>query len=157
MTRHFWVLIHRYAGLTMAFFLIVAGLTGSILAFRGEIEHWLNPEDYKEYPVPIQAKPLLDPFELRERALALEPSVQCNSVPPHTEPGKVFTLACEIVTHKGKTETPESRNISLNPYTGERIPNNLPIPSSEPSLWPVTRKNIMTCIFFCITRCFLVS
>jgi len=37
MTRGFWVLAHRYAGLFMAFFLIVAGLTGSILAFDGEI------------------------------------------------------------------------------------------------------------------------
>ncbi|MBK8815576.1 MAG: PepSY domain-containing protein [Methylococcaceae bacterium] len=147
MTRQFWVLIHRYAGLYMAFFLIVAGLTGSILAFRGEIEHWLTPENYDEYyPITIQAKPVLDPFELRERAMALEPGAQCNSVPPHTESGKVFTLACEIVTHKGKDETTEYRNISLNPYTGERIPINLPNPFNEPSLWPVTRKNIMACI-----------
>jgi len=29
-TRRFWVLVHRYAGLFMAFLLIVAGLTGSI-------------------------------------------------------------------------------------------------------------------------------
>jgi uncharacterized iron-regulated membrane protein len=36
-TRRFWVLVHRYAGLFMAFFLSVAGLTGSILAFDGEI------------------------------------------------------------------------------------------------------------------------
>jgi uncharacterized iron-regulated membrane protein len=27
----FWVLVHRYAGLGMAFFLVVAGLTGSVL------------------------------------------------------------------------------------------------------------------------------
>lgn len=28
--RWFWVLVHRYAELAMAFFLIVAGLTGSV-------------------------------------------------------------------------------------------------------------------------------
>jgi uncharacterized iron-regulated membrane protein len=35
---------HRYAGLGMAFFLIVAGVTGSALAFHDEIERWLNPD-----------------------------------------------------------------------------------------------------------------
>ena len=35
--RRFWGLAHRDDGLFMAFFLIVAGLTGSILAFDGEI------------------------------------------------------------------------------------------------------------------------
>ncbi|MCX5727426.1 MAG: PepSY domain-containing protein [Nitrospirae bacterium] len=43
MTRRSWVLVHRYAELFMACFLIVAGLTGSILAFDGEIHGWLNP------------------------------------------------------------------------------------------------------------------
>lgn len=33
MTRQFWVLMHRYAGLYLAGFLILTGLTGSILAF----------------------------------------------------------------------------------------------------------------------------
>ncbi len=68
--RKTFVYIHRYAGLYMAFFLIVAGLTGSILAFEPQIGHWLNPEDYEDhYTVPVQVKPLLDPFELRERTL----------------------------------------------------------------------------------------
>jgi uncharacterized iron-regulated membrane protein len=34
----FWVLVHRYAELGMAFFLVVAGLTGSVLALYHELE-----------------------------------------------------------------------------------------------------------------------
>jgi uncharacterized iron-regulated membrane protein len=147
MTRRLWVLIHRYAGLALAFFLIVEGLTGSLLVFNDEISHWLTPEDFAElYPVPIQAKPVLDPFELRERAMASEPGAQCNSVPLQAVPGKVFTLGCEISTPKGKAKATGFRNISLNPYSGERLPINLPALNTDPDLWPVTRKNLMACL-----------
>ncbi len=40
--RHFWVLVHRYAGLVMTAFLILVGLTGSLLAFYSELEQWIN-------------------------------------------------------------------------------------------------------------------
>jgi uncharacterized iron-regulated membrane protein len=46
MTRYFWVLLHRYAGLAMAGFLIIVGLTGSLLAFFTELEQLINPHWY---------------------------------------------------------------------------------------------------------------
>lgn len=42
--RALLVKLHRYLGLFMAGFLLVAGLTGSILAFDDEIDAWLNPQ-----------------------------------------------------------------------------------------------------------------
>ena len=41
--RHFFVFIHRWAGLLMAAFLIVVGLTGSLLAFKSELERLVCP------------------------------------------------------------------------------------------------------------------
>jgi uncharacterized iron-regulated membrane protein len=76
MTRRFWVLVHRYAGLFMAGFLIVAGLTGSILAFDNELNGWLNPPWWVEAP----GQPLLDPFDLRERGLTLLPQGRINAI-----------------------------------------------------------------------------
>src|SRR5215813_12461443 len=35
--------IHLYLGLLAALFLIILGLTGSIIAFEGDIDHWLHP------------------------------------------------------------------------------------------------------------------
>jgi uncharacterized iron-regulated membrane protein len=35
--------IHLYLGLAAAVFLVVLGLTGSIMAFEGDIDHWLHP------------------------------------------------------------------------------------------------------------------
>lgn len=103
MLRRFLILIHRYAGLYMAFFLIVAGLTGSILAFHQPLDHWLNPENFEEYyQIPIQAKPLIDPFELRDRALAHEPGARCDILHAHSGRDKIFTLDCTVP--KGKNE-----------------------------------------------------
>lgn len=43
-TRTLWVKIHRWAGLAMAGFLIVVGLTGSVLVFDGELHRRLDPD-----------------------------------------------------------------------------------------------------------------
>lgn len=42
--RPFAIRLHRYAGLLLAAFLIVSGVTGSLLAFHAEIDRWLNPQ-----------------------------------------------------------------------------------------------------------------
>ncbi|HTB10746.1 MAG TPA: PepSY-associated TM helix domain-containing protein [Bryobacteraceae bacterium] len=36
--------IHLYLGLVAAIFLAILGLTGSIMAFEGDINHWLHPD-----------------------------------------------------------------------------------------------------------------
>src|SRR5579864_2899719 len=36
--------IHLFLGLVAAIFLAVLGLTGSIMAFEGDINHWLHPD-----------------------------------------------------------------------------------------------------------------
>lgn len=46
MTRHVWVVVHRWAGLAMAGFLVIVGLTGSLLAFYPELQRALNPHWY---------------------------------------------------------------------------------------------------------------
>ena len=44
MRRAVWVVVHRWVGLTLAAFLVVIGLTGSMLAFMPELNRWLAPE-----------------------------------------------------------------------------------------------------------------
>lgn len=50
--RPFWTIIHRWAGLAMAGCLIVAGLTGSLLAFYSELDGWLNADLMSVRPNP---------------------------------------------------------------------------------------------------------
>lgn len=46
--RPFWVLVHRYTGLAITIFLVVVGLTGSLLAFYKELDGAINPKLYVE-------------------------------------------------------------------------------------------------------------
>ena len=76
MTRVLWVWLHRWAGLAMAGFLIVVGLTGSLLAFWLEINQWLTPELYPGDRAGIE----LDAATLARRAEALVPLARATTV-----------------------------------------------------------------------------
>jgi uncharacterized iron-regulated membrane protein len=65
MIRGVFVFLHRWVGLLMAVFLILVGLTGSLLAFHHELEHVFAPE---LYAAPRPGVPPLDFATLMERA-----------------------------------------------------------------------------------------
>ena len=48
MIHRYFVWLHRWTGLLITAFLVVVGLTGTILAFRSKIDHLLNPQFYAE-------------------------------------------------------------------------------------------------------------
>lgn len=125
MTRSFWVLVHRYVGLVMAGFLIVAGLTGSLLAWYHELDEWLNPHLHRVAPPAPDARPL-DPFALRERAerLAGGPDrAWVHYVPLKQESGKAITLYAEGPTDPLTRQHADLgfNQMFLDPYTGEEI------------------------------------
>lgn len=72
--RHALVLAHRWVGLAMVVFLVLEGLTGSILAFERPIGRWL------EAPPPQtsgdRTAPTLDMATLATAAEQLEPMIQ---------------------------------------------------------------------------------
>src|SRR5262245_1202706 len=71
---------HRYIGLFMTVFLVVAGLTGSLLAFYHELDELLSPGLYQVQPPAAGVRPL-DPFELREALQRqLPPGLQARRV-----------------------------------------------------------------------------
>jgi uncharacterized iron-regulated membrane protein len=76
MPRSFWVLAHRWVGLTMAGFLILVGLTGALLAFLPELNHWLSPRLFPG----ARANVTRDAGALALRAEALVPEAQVQSV-----------------------------------------------------------------------------
>jgi len=141
MTRQFWGLVHRYAGLYMAFFLTVAGLTGSVLAFYHELDGWLNPEHHQ---VAILDRPMLDDFALRDKALALVPQAHIHQVSFNRKPGQVYEagLAPRIDPATGKPYDLGYQTIRLNPYTGELIGYG-----RDEGFWPLNRRNILGFIY----------
>ncbi|MCX7898547.1 MAG: PepSY domain-containing protein [Methylocystis sp.] len=77
MTRAFFVWLHRWTGLVIAGFLIVAGLTGSLLAFYGELTRLLAPEIYAAASASTEE---LDVATLAARAELLAPQARVNNV-----------------------------------------------------------------------------
>jgi uncharacterized iron-regulated membrane protein len=118
--RSFWVALHRWAGLTMTIFLILVGLTGSILAFREDLDHWLNAD---LFDVTIKDAPMLDVFDLREKAEALEPRARVDAIDLRLPAGRSFAviLAPKTDSQTGKPFDLPIRQLFLDPYTGETI------------------------------------
>jgi uncharacterized iron-regulated membrane protein len=60
--RRFWLRLHRWAGIAMALPLILAALTGSILAFYSELERAINPQRYPTHvgAARLGAAPLIE-------------------------------------------------------------------------------------------------
>jgi uncharacterized iron-regulated membrane protein len=52
--RRFLLGLHRYVGLGVAAFLAVSGLTGSILAFADDYDHWMYPALWRVTPVGVR-------------------------------------------------------------------------------------------------------
>jgi uncharacterized iron-regulated membrane protein len=77
MSRGFWLRLHRYAGLAMTIFLVIAGLTGSVIAFQTELDAWLNPHLFHTNS---QGTPL-SPSELIARIERLEPRLRVTYIP----------------------------------------------------------------------------
>lgn len=103
--RAHFVALHRYAGLTMAAFLIVASVTGSLLAFRNELDAWLAPHFFVPQSPP--GAPLLDPFALRER-------VQRQVAPQGRVDAVVFNLRGGVTARFPVAPNPDPRTGKLH-------------------------------------------
>jgi len=77
MVRQIFVFIHRWAGLLMTVFLILVGLTGSVIAFMSELEHLISPQLYARPRAGVER---LDLATLAERAETLVPQARMNSI-----------------------------------------------------------------------------
>jgi uncharacterized iron-regulated membrane protein len=75
MNRGVFVWLHRWVGLTMAAFLLIVGLTGSLLAFLPELDHLLAPQLHPGSHPGVE----LDPATLLRRAEALVPDAVVNT------------------------------------------------------------------------------
>jgi uncharacterized iron-regulated membrane protein len=64
------VFVHRWVGLAMAAFLVLEGVTGSVLAFEAPIDRWLAPASFASPPhpgaAPLSLSALAIGFEQRE-------------------------------------------------------------------------------------------
>lgn len=124
--RQTWVVAHRWAGLSLALFLMLAGLTGALMAFYDEIESLIAPQLHIVQPPSAQAE-LLDPIELREKVQAAYPGAVINYLPLHLEPGRALKLDIRRIDAAGRIGPYSSQvdEIFVDPYTGRVLAERL--------------------------------
>ena len=112
------LLWHRYVGLALAAFLIVEGITGSLLAFKEPITRWLAPACFAAAPAP--GAPPLPLAVLARHAEAAAPGATLGyfSVEPHQAVMRMYPRE-DPVTH---TLAPLGFHLlMLDPWTGREL------------------------------------
>ncbi len=117
MTRRLWARLHRYVGLGMALPLMLAGLTGSLLAFLPELNRITAPQ---LFPAPHAGK-MLDQAALAERAESLVPQARINGVFLGEAGTALVYLAPRIDPLTGRPVELGFNSIFLDPYTGNEL------------------------------------
>lgn len=114
------VLIHRWVGLVMAGFLLIAGLTGALLAWNDELEAAVSPQLFR-VSAPAVGAERLDPLVLREQVQARHVGAYVGLVRLDAEPGRVviFPLFGRPDPTAGKEAELSNNQVFVNPYTGE--------------------------------------
>jgi len=102
--RALFVTLHRWAGLFIALFLFVAGLSGAIISWDHELDEWLNPQLF-EARSGAHARPLA-PLQLARQLESADTRLRVSYLPLSIEPG--HSLGVAVVPR-------------LNPATGRRF------------------------------------
>ncbi|QDC36587.1 PepSY-associated TM helix domain-containing protein [Sphingobium fuliginis] len=114
LTRQFWVVLHRWAGLTMALFLIVAGATGTLLPWEEELTMASRPSMSRAAP-PVQGAVPLDGVTLAER-VARQTGAQVAFVPLDIPPEHAVRVA--VQARAGQPPLGYD-TVWADPYTGQ--------------------------------------
>jgi uncharacterized iron-regulated membrane protein len=117
--RRYLVLMHRYVGLVIALFLLIASLTGSLLAWNDELEALISPQLFRSAPATPGAT-MLDPLQLRERVQAQYRHTFVPRVLLQLEAGRSVKFRLYALPDPKTGKTPELANdeVFVNPYTG---------------------------------------
>ncbi|MFZ5700737.1 MAG: PepSY-associated TM helix domain-containing protein [Pseudomonadota bacterium] len=121
--RQFWVVLHRWAGLSLTLFLAVAGFTGIFLAWIDELEVASAPELHLAAPPSPGARPL-NPLAIREQVLARYPGSTVDFVPLEVEEGRSLHLHLHWLDPKTGLELkpgPGWDDLFIDPYTGNEM------------------------------------
>ncbi|MBP3945401.1 PepSY-associated TM helix domain-containing protein [Psychrobacter sp. K31L] len=111
--------IHRYTGLAMAAFLIIASITGALLAFHHELDDVFNR---KLTSIDAQNAPLLSIAELHDKVTTTYPEYKFSSMPTSVSPDKSVMFSVDRNRDKGKNQPkPSFQEVYVDPYTSHII------------------------------------
>lgn len=132
--------VHRWAGLLMAGFLFVSGVTGAVISWDHELDDLLNP--HLMYARAEGApQPALD---LARRIEARDPRVLVTYVPLAPEPGRslAFGVAPRHDPSTGKHYEVGYNQVFLDPATGEELGRR-----EWGAVWPITPETFVSFLY----------
>lgn len=138
--RSLFVLLHRWAGLLIAGFLFMSGITGAIISWDHELDDLLNPH-LMEAKSEGQARPSVDYVEQIE---ARHPQVRVSFVPLLIEPGEslAFSVSPRVNPATGKLYEPGYNQVFIDPVTGDELGKRF-----WGAPWPVTSENLISFLY----------
>ncbi len=117
--RPTWVWIHRWVGLAMAAFLVIEGLTGAMLAFRGPLTQFFDPGLYSYASRPGAAR--LDLASLIESAEQHEPGSKFHWFLAMGDDLALVAMVPRKEAAAGDGEHPGLWYLALDPWTGREV------------------------------------
>lgn len=138
--RTLLVLLHRWAGLGIALFLLVAGLTGAVISWDHELDAWLNPHLTQV----SSSGPLKSPLQLADQIEARYPQIRISSLPLVTEPGHslAFGVEAKVDPATGKLFKPGFNQIFIDPHSGTELGRR-----DWGAVWPLSRENFVSFLY----------
>ena len=115
--RKVLVVLHRYAGLVMAAFMVIVGITGSLLAFRVEIERLIAPQLF----APVRSGAPLDAATLIERVQHIDARLQIVGVELKDEGRAQLAFVPRVDPATGKRFALDFTQIFVDPSTGAEL------------------------------------
>lgn len=113
------VVLHRWFGLFMAVFLLIAGLTGAVISWDHELDEWLNPQMFQAKSG--TASPSLTALQLADRLEAQDRRAMVTYLPLAIEPGHALgmSVGARLNTETGKAHALDYNQVALDPATAE--------------------------------------
>ena len=116
--RRICLWIHRYTGLMMAGFLIMAGITGALLVFHDELDDMFN---HKLAYIDKQSTPQLSIATLHDKVISTYPEYNFSSMPTSLEADKSVVFSVDRARGQSDKNQPEApfQEVYINPYNGD--------------------------------------
>lgn len=116
-SRQILTLLHRWAGLFLAVFLFISGLTGAIISWDHELDEWLNPQLFERQ----SQGESLPPLALADQFEASHPRILVTWLPLSLEPEQNLELGVKarLDPTTGKAFELDFNQVALDPVNGE--------------------------------------
>lgn len=135
------VVLHRWGGLLIAAFLILAGFTGAVISWDHELDDLLNPHLMQTDTV----GPRQDPLELARAIEHRYPEVRVSFVPlapKNSGASLAFGIVPRVDPNTGELHEPGFNQVFVDPVSGRVLGTR-----EWGAVWPISRETLVSFLY----------